>query len=104
SRSSCSRPSASWFHRRGGARWRRRERVPKSERVRGAQSLQCKREGINPNGGGVMSDPRRRWARAAMMGIAAAVIGLGLAACGGGGGGGGPKIALLLPGAETTPD
>jgi len=49
-----------------------------------------------------MSDSRRRWARAAMMGIAAAVIGLGLAACGGGGGGGGPKIALLLPESKTT--
>jgi D-xylose transport system substrate-binding protein len=49
-----------------------------------------------------MSDSRRRWARAAMMGIAAAVIGLGLAACGGGGGDGGPKIALLLPESKTT--
>jgi D-xylose transport system substrate-binding protein len=36
------------------------------------------------------------------MGIAAATIGLGLAACGGGGGGGGPKIALLLPESKTT--
>ena len=44
----------------------------------------------------------RRWARAAIMGIAAATIGLGLAACGGGGGGGGPKIALLLPESKTT--
>ena len=44
----------------------------------------------------------RRWARAAVMGIAAATIGLGLAACGGGGGGGGPKIALLLPESKTT--
>jgi D-xylose transport system substrate-binding protein len=49
-----------------------------------------------------MSDSRRRWARAAVMGIAAATIGLGLAACGGGGGGGGPKIALLLPESKTT--
>jgi D-xylose transport system substrate-binding protein len=49
-----------------------------------------------------MSDSRRRWARAAIMGIAAATIGLGLAACGGGGGGGGPKIALLLPESKTT--
>src|SRR5689334_21774111 len=65
-------------------------------------SLHCKREGINPNGGGVMGDSRRRWARAAMLGIAAAVIGLGLAACGGGGGGGGAKIALLLPESKTT--
>jgi D-xylose transport system substrate-binding protein len=37
------------------------------------------------------------------MGIAAATIGLGLAACGGDdGGGGGPKIALLLPESKTT--
>jgi D-xylose transport system substrate-binding protein len=49
-----------------------------------------------------MSGARRRWARAAIMGIAAAAIGLGLAACGGGGGGGGPKIALLLPESKTT--
>jgi D-xylose transport system substrate-binding protein len=49
-----------------------------------------------------MSDSRRRWARAAVMGVAAATIGLGLAACGGGGGGGGPKIALLLPESKTT--
>ncbi len=51
-----------------------------------------------------MSDSRRRWARAAVMGIAAATIGLGLAACGGDddGGGGGPKIALLLPESKTT--
>jgi D-xylose transport system substrate-binding protein len=51
-----------------------------------------------------MSDSRRRWARAAMMGIAAAVIGLSLAACGGDddGGGGGPKVALLLPETQTT--
>ena len=44
----------------------------------------------------------RRWARAAVMGIAAATIGLGLAACGGDSGGGGPKIALLLPESKTT--
>jgi D-xylose transport system substrate-binding protein len=52
-----------------------------------------------------MSDSRRRWARAAIIGIAAAAIGLGLAACGGDdddGGGGGPKIALLLPESKTT--
>ena len=50
-----------------------------------------------------MSDSRRRWARAGIMGIAAATIGLGLAACGGDdGGGGGPKIALLLPESKTT--
>jgi D-xylose transport system substrate-binding protein len=52
-----------------------------------------------------MSDSRRRWARAAIIGIAAAVIGLGLAACGGDdddGGGGGAKIALLLPESKTT--
>ena len=51
-----------------------------------------------------MSNSRRRWARAAVMGIAAATIGLGLAACGGDddGGGGGPKIALLLPETKTT--
>jgi D-xylose transport system substrate-binding protein len=50
-----------------------------------------------------MSDSRRRWARAAVMGIAVATIGLGLAACGGDdGGGGGPKIALLLPESKTT--
>jgi D-xylose transport system substrate-binding protein len=54
-----------------------------------------------------MSEPRRRWARAAVMGIAAAAIGLGLAACGGddddgGGGGGGANIALLLPETKTT--
>jgi D-xylose transport system substrate-binding protein len=51
-----------------------------------------------------MSDSRRRWARAAVIGIAAAAIGLGLAACGGDddGGGGGPKIALLLPESKTT--
>src|SRR5919198_4479855 len=52
-----------------------------------------------------MSEKRRRWARAAMIGIAATVIGLGLAACGGdddSGGGGGPKIALLLPESKTT--
>jgi D-xylose transport system substrate-binding protein len=36
------------------------------------------------------------------MGIAAATIGLGLAACGGDDGGGGPKIALLLPESKTT--
>jgi D-xylose transport system substrate-binding protein len=51
-----------------------------------------------------MSKPRRRWARAAVMGIAVAAIGLGLAACGGDddGGGGGPKVALLLPESKTT--
>ena len=52
-----------------------------------------------------MSDSRRRWARAAVIGIAAAAIGLGLAACGGDdddGGGGGPKVALLLPETQTT--
>jgi D-xylose transport system substrate-binding protein len=52
-----------------------------------------------------MSDSRRRWARAAIIGIAAAAIGLGLAACGGDdddGGGGGAKIALLLPESQTT--
>src|SRR5215216_1960218 len=49
-----------------------------------------------------MSDSRRRWARAAVMGIAAATIGLGLAACGSDSGGGGPKIALLLPESKTT--
>jgi D-xylose transport system substrate-binding protein len=43
----------------------------------------------------------RRWARAAVMGIAVAAIGLGLAACGDDGGGG-PKIALLLPETKTT--
>jgi len=36
------------------------------------------------------------------MGIAAATIGLGLAACGSDSGGGGPKIALLLPESKTT--
>jgi D-xylose transport system substrate-binding protein len=36
-----------------------------------------------------------------VLGVAALVIGLGLAACGGGGGGG-PKIALLLPESKTT--
>jgi D-xylose transport system substrate-binding protein len=53
-----------------------------------------------------MSNPRRRWARAAVIGIAAATIGLGLAACGGDddddGGGGGQQIALLLPETKTT--
>jgi D-xylose transport system substrate-binding protein len=52
-----------------------------------------------------MSDSRRRWARAAIIGIAAVAIGLGLAACGGDdddGGGGGAKIALLLPESKTT--
>jgi D-xylose transport system substrate-binding protein len=52
-----------------------------------------------------MSDSRRRWARVAIIGIAAAAIGLGLAACGGDdddGGGGGPKITLLLPESKTT--
>src|SRR5512144_3097834 len=44
----------------------------------------------------------KTWARGAVLGIAAATIGLGLAACGGGGGGGGPKIALLLPEPKTT--
>jgi D-xylose transport system substrate-binding protein len=52
-----------------------------------------------------MSDSRRRWARAAVMGIAVATLGLGLVACGGDdddGGGGGAKIALLLPETKTT--
>ena len=52
-----------------------------------------------------MSDSRRRWARAAVMGIAVATIGLGLVACGGDdddGGGGGAKIGLLLPETKTT--
>jgi D-xylose transport system substrate-binding protein len=44
----------------------------------------------------------KSWARGAVLGCAALVIGLGLAACGGGGGGGGPKIALLLPESKTT--
>src|SRR5919106_1262869 len=67
--------------------------------------MKRKREGtIRTEEGDVMSDSRRRWARAAVMGIAAATIGLGLAACGGDddGGGGGPKIALLLPETKTT--
>jgi D-xylose transport system substrate-binding protein len=44
----------------------------------------------------------KSWARGAVLGVSALVIGLGLAACGGGGGGGGPKIALLLPESKTT--
>src|ERR671919_2734270 len=67
--------------------------------------MKRKREGtIRTEEVDVMSRSRRRWARAAVMGIAAATIGLGLAACGGDddGGGGGPKVALLLPESKTT--
>ena len=51
---------------------------------------------------------RRSWARAAVLAVAALVIGLGIVACGGddddddGGGGGGGKVALLLPETQTT--
>jgi D-xylose transport system substrate-binding protein len=44
----------------------------------------------------------KSWARGAVLGFAALVIGLGLVACGGDSGGGGPKIALLLPESKTT--
>jgi D-xylose transport system substrate-binding protein len=48
----------------------------------------------------------RSWARAAVLGCAALVLGLGLVACGDddddGGGGGGGKVALLLPEVKTT--
>jgi D-xylose transport system substrate-binding protein len=50
----------------------------------------------------------RSWARVAVLGCAALVLGLGLVACGddddddGGGGGGGGKVALLLPESKTT--
>jgi D-xylose transport system substrate-binding protein len=50
----------------------------------------------------------RSWARGAVLGCAALVLGLGLVACGGdddddgGGGGGGGTVALLLPESKTT--
>ncbi|MGH2983269.1 MAG: ABC transporter substrate-binding protein [Solirubrobacterales bacterium] len=50
----------------------------------------------------------RSWARGAVLGCAALVLGVGLVACGddddddGGGGGGGGKVALLLPESKTT--
>jgi D-xylose transport system substrate-binding protein len=44
----------------------------------------------------------KSWARGAVLGVAALVIGLGLVACGSDDGGGGPKVALLLPESKTT--
>ena len=44
----------------------------------------------------------KSWARGAVLGVAALVIGVGLAACGSSGNGGsGPKVALLLPESHT---